>query len=172
MTHMHEHRLTPNQLVAAKLREARLQRGWTQEEAAARLEPYLGERWSVAVFSAAERSVAGKRVRQFTADDIAAFAKAFDMSPAWFVSEYTDKDLARDIEGARRVVSPGELRHEAGKLRERNDELRRQVAENESLAVSLSTLARILEQEPPEPATVEEAEALARALVQAPPQER
>lgn len=77
-------RWTPNQVVAYNLWMVRTTHGWTQEEAAERLEPYLGERWSRVVFSAAERSVAGKRIKQFSADDIAAFAAAFDLSPAFF----------------------------------------------------------------------------------------
>ena len=76
--------LTPNQIVALNLAEARRWRDWTQEEAAEALEPYLGVRWSKGTFSAAERSVDGGRVRQFTADDIVAFARAFDMPVSWF----------------------------------------------------------------------------------------
>lgn len=76
--------LTPNQIVAFNLAEARLWRDWTQEEAAEALEPYLGVRWSKGSFSAAERSVDGGRVRQFTADEIVAFARAFDFPVSWF----------------------------------------------------------------------------------------
>ena len=54
-------RLTPNQVVAWNLRRARQLRGWTQDEAAARLEPYLGERWSKAIFSS--RNALAKRAR-------------------------------------------------------------------------------------------------------------
>ena len=71
--------LTANQVVSYRLREARLRRGWTQQEAAEHLAPYLGVRWSPASFSAAERSVDGGRVRQFSADDLLAFARAFDL---------------------------------------------------------------------------------------------
>lgn len=76
--------LTPNQIVAFNLAEARLWRNWTQEEAAEALEPYLGVRWSKGSFSAAERSVDGGRVRQFSADEIVAFARAFDLPVGWF----------------------------------------------------------------------------------------
>jgi hypothetical protein len=78
--------LTPNQIVAWNLRRARQTRGWTQVEAAAHLEPYLGTRWSEAVFSSAERSVDGKRVREFTADDIHAFAQAFGFPLTYFLT--------------------------------------------------------------------------------------
>jgi transcriptional regulator with XRE-family HTH domain len=77
-------RLTPNQVVAHNLRRARQRRGLTQHEAAERLEPFLGVRWSEAVFSAAERSVAGKRIREFDADTIHAFARAFDLPIGFF----------------------------------------------------------------------------------------
>jgi len=76
--------VTPNQIVASNLASARALRGWTQEEAAEKLEPFLGTRWSKATFSAAERSVAGKRVRQFTADEVVAFACAFELPIGWF----------------------------------------------------------------------------------------
>lgn len=75
---------TPNQLVAENLKKARELRGWTQEEAAEKLEPYLDVRWSKATFSAAERSVAGERIRQFDADEIFAFSQAFDLPIGWF----------------------------------------------------------------------------------------
>jgi transcriptional regulator with XRE-family HTH domain len=77
--------ITPNQLVAVNLYLARTLRGWTQEQAAAELEPHLGVRWSKASYSAAERSAAGDRIRQFTADDLWAFSKAFDLPLTWFL---------------------------------------------------------------------------------------
>jgi transcriptional regulator with XRE-family HTH domain len=77
-------RLTPNQVVAHNLRAAREKLGLTQEQAADLLEPHLGERWSVAVFSAAERSVAGKRIREFDADTIHAFARTFGLPVGFF----------------------------------------------------------------------------------------
>src|SRR4051812_33998970 len=79
-------RLTPNQIVAWNLAQARRMRGWTQQEAAEHLEPYLGERWSKATYSAAERSVDGQRIRQFTADDLHAFARAFELPTSLFLT--------------------------------------------------------------------------------------
>jgi hypothetical protein len=76
--------LTPNQVVAFNLARAREWKGWTQDEAAAALEPYLGKRWSKASVSQAERSVAGKFVRNFDADEIVAFARAFQLPIGWF----------------------------------------------------------------------------------------
>ncbi len=77
--------LAPNQVIAYNLRLARALRKWTQEKAAEELEPHLGTKWSKAVFSAAERSVDGKRVRPFDADEIVAFAKAFDLPVLFFL---------------------------------------------------------------------------------------
>ena len=76
--------LTPNQVVAWNLAQARALRQWTQDQAAEALEPYLGRRWSKATFSAAERSVESDRVRQFDADEIVAFARAFDLPVSYF----------------------------------------------------------------------------------------
>jgi hypothetical protein len=77
--------MTPTELVGANLRRARELRGWTQERAAKELEPYLGARWSKAVFSAAERSAGGERVRQFTPDELLAFARGFGLPITWFL---------------------------------------------------------------------------------------
>lgn len=80
--------LTPNQVVAYNLRRARLERGMSQGEAAAVLEPYLGERWSAASYSLAERSVyRPERIKHFSADEIVALARAFDKSVEWFFQE-------------------------------------------------------------------------------------
>jgi hypothetical protein len=76
--------LTPNQVVAFNLAQARLWKGWTQDRAAQALEPYLGKRWSKASVSQAERSIAGKFVRNFDADEIVAFARAFELPVGWF----------------------------------------------------------------------------------------
>ena len=77
-------KVTPNQIVAYNLSEARVLRGWTQEQAAAELERYIGARWSKATFSAAERSIDGRRVRQFTADEIVAFSRCFRVPIGYF----------------------------------------------------------------------------------------
>jgi len=77
---------TPNQMVAYNLRRARTLLGWTQEEAAEKLEPNLGERWSKATFSAAERSVAHpERMRQFSADELVAIAVTFELPVTFFL---------------------------------------------------------------------------------------
>jgi hypothetical protein len=76
--------LTPNQIVAYNLAQARAWKDWTQEEAAEHLEPFIGTKWSKASFSAAERSVDGQRVRQFTADEIVAFSRGFGLPVGFF----------------------------------------------------------------------------------------
>lgn len=76
--------LTPNQVVAFNLARAREHKGWTQDEAAEALAPYLGTRWSKASVSQAERSIAGRFIRNFDADEIVAFARAFEVPVTWF----------------------------------------------------------------------------------------
>jgi hypothetical protein len=75
---------SPNQVVALNVARARALRGWTQEEAAAALAPYLGTRWSVASFSAIERSTAGTRVKQFSADELVGLSRGFGLPIGWF----------------------------------------------------------------------------------------
>src|SRR5215207_228822 len=101
--------MTANQLVAYNLKRARELQGWTQEEAAEKLEPYLGVRWSKATFSAAETSVSGKRTREFSADELLAFTRAFDLSLAWFF-------LPAETIGFPKVSCGGERELTAGQL--------------------------------------------------------
>lgn len=75
---------SPNQIVALNVARARAMRGWTQEQASNALAPYLGTRWSNASFSAVERSIAGTRVKQFSADELVALARGFDLPLGWF----------------------------------------------------------------------------------------
>src|ERR1700674_5681899 len=75
---------SPNQVVAHNLTRARLLRGLTQDQAAEALAPYLGSRLSLASFSAIERSIAGTRVKQFTADELVALSRAFDLPLGWW----------------------------------------------------------------------------------------
>ena len=77
---------TPNQIVAHNIAKARLIRGWTQDQAAEACEPYLGTRLSTASWSALERSVDGNRIRQIDADELIAFARAFDLPIGFFLT--------------------------------------------------------------------------------------
>jgi hypothetical protein len=85
--------LTASQVVAYNLAQARSIRGWTQEEACDALEPFVGRRWSKATYSAAERSMDGTRVRQFDADEILAFARAFKLPLGWFFMPPAPSDV-------------------------------------------------------------------------------
>ncbi len=85
----------PNQVVAYNLQRARVFRRWTQEEAALHLEQFLGERWSRATVSAAERSVDGARTRHFDANDLIAFALTFRISPLRFLRPPDDTRFIR-----------------------------------------------------------------------------
>lgn len=79
-------RLTPNQIVALNLARVRDERGWSQPQAAAALEPFLGARWSRASYSAVERSVDGVRIKQFSADELVAISRCFDRPISWFLT--------------------------------------------------------------------------------------
>ncbi len=74
-----------NQVVAYNVRAARELRGWTQDELADQLEPYLGQRLSQASMSAIERAWAGDRRREFDAHEILMFAMVFDLPMIWFL---------------------------------------------------------------------------------------
>ena len=74
-----------NQVVAYNVRAARELRGWTQEELADRLEPYLGQRLTQASVSAIERAWDGDRRREFDAHELLFFAMVFDLPIMWFL---------------------------------------------------------------------------------------
>lgn len=83
-------RLTPNQIVALNITRARVERGWSQPQAAAALEAFLGVRWSRASYSAIERSIDGTRIKQFSADELIALARCFDKPITWFLTPPPD----------------------------------------------------------------------------------
>lgn len=99
--------ITPNQVVAYNLAEARALLRWTQEEAAAELEQYLGARWSKATFSAAERSIDGRRVRQFTADEIVAFSRCFRVPLGFFFMPTRPSQSETPLRSPRRTRGAG-----------------------------------------------------------------
>ncbi len=76
---------TPNQLVAYNVGRARTLRGWTQEQTAEKLAPFLGRRWSRASYSAVERATGGGRVKQFSIDELVALARGFRLPALWFL---------------------------------------------------------------------------------------
>ena len=77
--------LDANQVVAFNFRAARKLRGWTQEEAARRLAPYLGQVLPKASISGIERSFDGERRRLFDAQELVAISLAFDLPVVWFL---------------------------------------------------------------------------------------
>lgn len=74
-----------NQVVAYNVRAARELRGWTQDDFADRLEPYLGQRLTQASVSAIERAWDGDRRREFDAHELLTFALVFDLPIIWFL---------------------------------------------------------------------------------------
>ncbi|MHB1533177.1 MAG: helix-turn-helix domain-containing protein [Acidimicrobiales bacterium] len=77
---------TPNQVVAGNLGRLRQRRGLTQAETAMKLSLVAGKEWTEAMVAHAERSVTGNRVREFTADDLVTFARAFDVPVLYFLT--------------------------------------------------------------------------------------
>ncbi len=75
---------TASQVVAHNLTRARVLRSLTQSEAAERLSRFTGSKWSQATVAQAEGSVGGQRVRQFTANELVALARAFDLPVLFF----------------------------------------------------------------------------------------
>ncbi|MDP9418937.1 MAG: helix-turn-helix transcriptional regulator [Actinomycetota bacterium] len=126
--------LTPNQVVAYNLARARLYRGWTQEEAGEALAPYLGTRWSVANFSAIERSVDGGRIRQFTADELFALARGFGLPIGFFLTPPGDDP--RRV----RIATPDTKKHGGVEAMELLDAV---LGTDESLSVWEDVLAAV-----------------------------
>ena len=70
--------------MAHNLTRARLLRGLTQAEIAERLTTFTGTSWSAITVAQAEGSVSGNRVRQFTANELVALARTFDLPVLYF----------------------------------------------------------------------------------------
>lgn len=77
-------RWTASQVVAHNLTRARELRSLTQTDVAERLTRFTGSNWSQATVAQAEGSVAGHRVRQFTANELVALARTFDLPVLFF----------------------------------------------------------------------------------------
>ena len=77
--------MTHSEYVAQQLKINRTVRGWTQDELAERLEPKLGVRLSKQSVSAWEHGI-----KQFTIDEVAAFASLFKLPvSAWVLGGST-----------------------------------------------------------------------------------
>jgi transcriptional regulator with XRE-family HTH domain len=77
-------RWTASQVVAHNLTWARELRGLTQAEIADRLSQFTGSNWTQATVAQAEGSVGGQRVRQFSANELVALARTFDLPVLFF----------------------------------------------------------------------------------------
>ncbi len=99
-------RMTPNQMVAMNLRLARKIKGWSQEKAGKALRPYLGEAWSKARWSQAEKADNPDTVRGFTADELVAFSLAFDLPVVWFLMPPVEQ-LGEDVPAEVGNTDPG-----------------------------------------------------------------
>jgi transcriptional regulator with XRE-family HTH domain len=92
-----------NEIVAYNFRRARELRGLTQEEAAIRLEPFLGVRLRQAAVSSIEGAFGGERRREFDAQELLAFACGFDLPMIWFLLPPPEDH--RRLQGTSEIVS-------------------------------------------------------------------
>jgi hypothetical protein len=92
-----------NEIVAYNFRRARELWGWTQDEAAIRLEPFLGTRLRQAAVSSIEGAYGGDRRREFDAQELLAFACGFDLPLIWFLLPPPDDH--RGLQGTAEIVS-------------------------------------------------------------------
>ena len=101
--------IDPDDLVSYNLRQARELRGWTQEEAVARLDQF-GLTWSVASLSDAERAwdpVKGRN-REFTATDLTTFSLAYGFPVLFWLLPIPDAAPALSVGLARYgQIEPG-----------------------------------------------------------------
>lgn len=72
--------LSLNQVVAYNVGRLRWERRWSEEKTAKKLGALLGRRISIASYSAMERSVEGRRIKRFDADELFAFARVFGVT--------------------------------------------------------------------------------------------
>jgi transcriptional regulator with XRE-family HTH domain len=75
---------TASQVVAHNVTLARHLRGLTQVVVAERLTRFTGTNWSQAAVAQAEGSISGTRVRQFSANELVALARTFDLPVLFF----------------------------------------------------------------------------------------
>ncbi len=75
---------TASQVVAHNLTRARELHRLTQSEVAERLSRFTGSNWTQTTVAQAEGSVGGQRVRQFTANELVALARTFDLPVLFF----------------------------------------------------------------------------------------
>ncbi len=85
----------PSQIVAHNMTKARELRGLTQTEVAERLARYTDTKWTKTSVAQAEGSVSGTRVRVFTAVELFALARTFDLPVLYFLAPPEDTKSVR-----------------------------------------------------------------------------
>ena len=75
---------TASQVVAHNVTRARHLRGLAQVEVAKRLRRFTGTNWTQTTAAQAEGSISGIRVRQFTANELVALARTFELPVLFF----------------------------------------------------------------------------------------
>jgi hypothetical protein len=106
---MDKSELSPNQLVAFNLNRLRHGHEWSSMEAASRLGELLGRTISLSSYSALERSVAGRRIKRFDADEIFAVAFLFDVG-LWTLFEVPEGSRVKLPGMASRVLNAKKAR--------------------------------------------------------------
>lgn len=82
-----------SQIVAHNMAAARELREMTQAEVADALSAATGAKWSATTVAQAEGSVAGTRIRQFTATELVALSRIFDLPITYFFMPSSDPDI-------------------------------------------------------------------------------
>ncbi len=90
----------PSQIVAHNMTKARELRGLTQTEVAERLARYTATKWTKTSVAQAEGSVTGSRIRVFTAVELVALARTFDLPVLYFLAPPEDLSIGIDLPGA------------------------------------------------------------------------
>lgn len=91
----------PSQIVAHNMARARELRGLTQTEVAERLSRFTDAKWTKTSVAQAEGSVEGSRIRVFTAVELVALARTFDLPVIYFLAPPAESVGAQlDLPGA------------------------------------------------------------------------
>lgn len=101
--------LSPNQIVAYNLARVRGDRGLTQKQTCELLAPFLRSPWSVASLSAAERSIDGKRIKEFDADELMALSRAFELPLAFWFLPASAETVRIAVRGSEEGLAEAEL---------------------------------------------------------------
>lgn len=90
----------PSQIVAHNMAKARELRGFTQTDTAERMSRYTEAKWTKTSVALAEGSVSGSRIRAFTAVELFALARTFDLPVTYFLAPPEDTEtVSLDMPG-------------------------------------------------------------------------